>query len=320
MEGQSSRSSPPVPSPSPSPPSPPSKTSSSRAGDSPPDAPRRTGMHNDVLRPVPPPKEDEIRPLGQGHTFTYAPKPRPADLPARSSSSSQSPPPAPPRSRSRSRSIRAASVEDFASAAESPVARDARDEPDAQFALEELADDYDGARADSDSDGGLSVIRPDQYEDAHSERATSAQSARRDDDGDVRTQMLADDFEHLDCYSSYERGAWLRQQRLAQRKNRLSLGSIHKRTFSQSIGSDTDDEDIRPENASEAGSSASGLRRLRRKTGDRSSLLLDDSSQRIVEMDEPDSEKEDRGGGPDPEIAGETLPDCDTGMDVDSTG
>ena len=65
---------------------------------------------------------------------------------------------------------------------------------------------------------------------------------------------------------------------------------MQKRSLAQSIGSDTDDEDIQPvfEGANEAGSSA---RRLRRKVAgeERSSLIFDDPPERIEELEEPES-------------------------------
>ncbi len=68
---------------------------------------------------------------------------------------------------------------------------------------------------------------------------------------------------------------------------------MQKRTLSQSIGSDTDDEDIQPVtfDANDAGSSA---RRLRRKVkGERISLIFDDPPPRIDEEDEgPESVEE----------------------------
>jgi hypothetical protein len=99
--------------------------------------------------------------------------------------------------------------------------------------------------------------------------------------------MLADGLEKLDCNNhSDEREAWVKQERKKRRNKRLSAGSHHKRTLSQSIGSDTDDEDLQQFDANEAGSSA---RRLRRKTGERVSLIFDDPPQMIVELDEPES-------------------------------
>jgi len=59
-----------------------------------------------------------------------------------------------------------------------------------------------------------------------------------------------------------------------ERKKWKRRSSGTKRTLTQSIGSDTDDEDLQPvmlEGVNEVGSSA---RRLRRKVGERTSLIL----------------------------------------------
>jgi hypothetical protein len=152
------------------------------------------------------------------------------------------------------------------------------------FTIEELRESDN----EYDSDDDISVVHPDQYEDAASDlgRArTPAPAASDRDDHD-----LADGLEKLDCNNhDDEREEWLQQQRKLRRKKRLSAGSLHKRTISQSIGSDTDDEDLTQLDANEAGSTA---RRLRRKTGDRGSLLFSDPPQMILEMNEPDSDEE----------------------------
>lgn len=86
-----------------------------------------------------------------------------------------------------------------------------------------------------------------------------------------------------------QREIWLEQVRAEKRRKRRSSGSVQKRSLAQSIGSDTDEEDILPkfEGANEAGSSA---RRLRRKVaGERISLIFDDPPERIEELEEPES-------------------------------
>lgn len=89
-------------------------------------------------------------------------------------------------------------------------------------------------------------------------------------------------IENLDLEE--EREAWVKAKRAQRQRNRRSSGAT-KRTLTQSIGSDTDDEDLQPVTfeANEAGSSA---RRLRRKVGDRTSLVFDDPPPRIDEVDE----------------------------------
>lgn len=197
------------------------------------------------------------------------------------------------------------------------------------FTIKEIRDS-DDEFDDSDNEA-MSVVLPDHYSDAESVSGAAPSPIVPTSDLDAR--LLADDLAQLDC--SDERTMWKQKQRMERRKHRLSSGSIHKRTLSQSIGSDTDDEDLKPclvEDANEAGSSA---RRLRRKVGDRTSLIFDDPPQRIIELDEPDSGEEDaamRIGAPDvgadvvavEEVLMHALPyydeedDTDSMMEVDS--
>lgn len=175
-------------------------------------------------------------------------------------------------------------------------------------------DDFDTYSDDDD----LSIIYPSRYSDAASSPPRESWAGGV---GGVNAQVhypsppptdrrggdeLAEDFENLDCNhhkeeeEEVEREKWLRRKRQIARAKRMSSGSIHKRTLSMSIGSDTDDEDVRTEagyeeQATEMGGSASGLRRLRRKTlegGNRGCLMFDDPPQRIVECEEPESEAE----------------------------
>lgn len=155
------------------------------------------------------------------------------------------------------------------------------------FTLEEFGEsDYE--EWDSDDED---VIRPHQYEDAESDRAASVRSIPR---SEIDPRVLHD-FKNLHCETTEdEREIWLEQQRAEKRRKRRSSGSVQKRTISQSIGSDTDEEDLKPvtfEGANEIGSSA---RRLRRKTkGERTSLIFDDPPPRIDEEDEgPESVEE----------------------------
>lgn len=146
------------------------------------------------------------------------------------------------------------------------------------------------------------MIRPHQYEDAESDRAPSVKSITHND---LDSRMLSAGMKNLHCLETdEERELWIEKLRADKRRRRRSSASVQKRTLSQSIGSDTDDEDLKPvmfEGANEAGSSA---RRLRRKTlvGDRTSLLFDDPPPRIDEEDEgPESVEEVVEVGPDEE-------------------
>jgi hypothetical protein len=132
--------------------------------------------------------------------------------------------------------------------------------------------------------GDEDVIRPYQYEDADSEKAQSVKSSggRRKSDLDPR---ILDGIRDLGCGAQEDaHEAWVKAERQRKKWKRRSSGT--KRTLTQSIGSDTDDEDLQPvmfDGANEAGSSA---RRLRRKVGERSSLIFDDPPPRIEEVDE----------------------------------
>ena len=262
----------------------------------------RHGMRN-FSRPLPP-THDEIRPLGQGHNFTYIPQVRLEDLSPRSSTSSSS---QSSRSNSPVRSIDSGEHVNVTQHSEiqSPLHHSTRSLIPANFILSSL---HDTDSSDSDDDD-LSVILPDHYSDAASSRPVSVHSDNSEHSpptpapADAKATRLADEFELLACAPRDDHEAWVAKQRLLKRMKRLSSGSIHKRTLSQSIGSDTDDEDIKPYEANEIVASASGLRRLRRKTGERLSLIFDDPPQRIVECDEPESGED--------EVVQERIPDME---------
>ncbi|OBT61738.1 hypothetical protein VE03_09170 [Pseudogymnoascus sp. 23342-1-I1] len=284
-------------------------TSSFPLGGGPPHPTTRNGMRN-FSRPLPP-THDEIRPVGQGHNFTYIPQVRLEDLSPRSSTSSS-------RSSSPASARSIASTSDHPSVTQhasiqSPLHHSARSPlpTNPNFMLSSLHD----SDSDDSSDDDLSVILPDHYSDAASSRPPSSHSSSSSDSSshqhtpptpapaDAKATRLADEFELLACAPRDDHDAWLSKQRLLKRMKRLSSGSIHKRTLSQSIGSETDDEDIKPYDANEIGASASGLRRLRRKTGERLSLIFDDPPQRIVECEEPESGED--------EVVQERIPDME---------
>ncbi|KAG9243631.1 hypothetical protein BJ878DRAFT_110378 [Calycina marina] len=159
--------------------------------------------------------------------------------------------------------------------------------------VEEFAqEDYEAFDSDAES-----ILRPHQYEDADSERARSTRGSNRGSTKAVSPPRDLDPnilygISNLDCDSEVdEREAWLASERAMRRRKRRSSG-FSKRSHAQSVGSDTDDDDILPklEGINEAGSSA---RRLRRKVaGDKSSLIFDDPPPRIDELDEPESSEE----------------------------
>jgi hypothetical protein len=233
------------------------------------------------------PRDDEkIRPVGKGPHFSYNPSNvRIEDLSPRSST--------PSADLSSSRPRRSLSPDPYDSDRDLPK----RPESPFQmvyynsFTILEMGES--DIEQDSEDDD-VSVMHPDTYEDAAS--ASEAGSIVRPHTprksafiNDLDARMLAHDLEALEC-SDNERELWKRKRRMQRRRNRLSSGSIHKRTLSQSIGSSTDEEDLQPQHVdvSEAGSSA---RRLRRKmAGERTSLIFDEQPQRIIEEHEPESE------------------------------
>lgn len=133
--------------------------------------------------------------------------------------------------------------------------------------------------------GDEDVIRPYQYEDADSEKAQSVKSSGGRSKTEIDLSLL-DGFKDLGCGNEEEdeHEAWVQRERARKKWKRRSSGT--KRNLAQSIGSDTDDEDLQPvmlEGVNEVGSSA---RRLRRKVGERTSLIFDDPPARIDEEDE----------------------------------
>jgi len=145
------------------------------------------------------------------------------------------------------------------------------------FTLEEFdEDDYEAFDSDA-----ASIIRPFQYEDAESDRARSVK------EGDLDPGILHGIRDLHFNSDEAEMQAYLERRREEKRRKRRSSGSVQKRSLAQSIGSDTDNEDLQPVlfDANEAGSSA---RRLRRRVGERSSLIFDDPPARIEELEEPE--------------------------------
>ncbi|KAK4124311.1 hypothetical protein N657DRAFT_571210 [Parathielavia appendiculata] len=169
-----------------------------------------------------------------------------------------------------------------------PEARIGRIVTQTELIVEELSDfgDSDGERP--------GVVRPCAIEYAESDRSRSTSRNRPEID-----QKMMYNLGNLNCSDGSSESdldpdevhAFLIKRRAERRRQRMSSGSIGKRTISESIGSDTDREDIRSFlGAEEAGSSA---RRLRRRVGDRHSLQFQDPPPpRIDELDEPNSSED----------------------------
>lgn len=164
-------------------------------------------------------------------------------------------------------------------------------EDDTSFTVEELSD-----FADSD-DERVGVIRPDYIEYAESNRSRSRSRNRREIDPRVMYNLnnltcnASDDSDETDLDETEYR-EFLTKRREEKRRRRMTSGSsVGKRTITESIGSDTDREDLKPWlGMDDSGSSA---RRLRRRVGDRRSLqFTDPPPPRIDEMDEPNSSED----------------------------
>ncbi|KAH9213693.1 hypothetical protein DL95DRAFT_524350 [Leptodontidium sp. 2 PMI_412] len=146
------------------------------------------------------------------------------------------------------------------------------DSMEANFTIEELREcDFE----DIDEDD---IIWPTSYSDAEESDPGVAQDPSPAP-VDIQCDIEADDQDDYDVF--------LQKRMSRNRRWRRSAGSVSKRTLSQSIGSDTDDEDIQPPTFLDASHPGSSARRLRRKMGERTSLIFDDPPPRIDEMDEP---------------------------------
>lgn len=146
---------------------------------------------------------------------------------------------------------------------------------------------------DSD-DERVGVIRPHAIEYAESDRSRSRSRNPPEIDQTIMQHLgnlNCSDESDLSDIDTVEYQDILLKRREQRRHKRMTSGSIGKRTISESIGSDTDREDLKAFlGAEEVGSSA---RRLRRKTGDRRSLLFQDPPPpRIEELEEPDSSED----------------------------
>lgn len=273
---------------------------------------------------------DEIRAVGEGYAFCYEPRVRGGDLSPRSTRTAGSGPFVP-------RSLSGGSEE---GSDEEDDDDDENDEDDDEseyvriptiesptkpptnqvlvdFTLIEMSEHSSTSSSEADSETSseteetaLSILLPSRYSSASSRRSSSStHSTPSCHSQHSATHTLAADFSNLDCSATLaSRDAWIKTQRALKRTKRLSSGSIHKRTLSMSIGSDTDDEDLGPYECEIPGLSASGLRRIRRKTGEmheeglrlglglgmRGSLIFEDPPQRIVECEEPTSEEGER--------------------------
>lgn len=142
---------------------------------------------------------------------------------------------------------------------------------DFEIVIEELPDD------DPRYMNRSGILHPDDCEDADSERAPSLS---RNVEADMVKQL-----EELHCDDEDQKKEQL--QRWKEKKKRWSQKS--KRTFSESCGSDKDDEDTKSLDFNEVGASARRVKRRISGTNDRMSLVFDDPPpDHITEVDESD--------------------------------
>ncbi|KAK3376754.1 hypothetical protein B0T24DRAFT_228393 [Lasiosphaeria ovina] len=226
------------------------------------------------------------RPADRGPNFSHPRPVRPEQLSPRSptssipsSSDSEGDSASPPRSVTSQRAKTAPLA---------PQARTGRVVTHAAFTVEEMSD-----FGDSD-DERVGVIRPHAIEYAESDRSRSRSRNPPEIDQTIMQHLgnlNCSDESDLSDIDTVEYQDILLKRREQRRHKRMTSGSIGKRTISESIGSDTDREDLKAFlGAEEVGSSA---RRLRRKTGDRRSLLFQDPPPpRIEELEEPDSSED----------------------------
>ncbi|CAP64670.1 uncharacterized protein PODANS_5_9430 [Podospora anserina S mat+] len=170
-------------------------------------------------------------------------------------------------------------------------------ETDSNFVIEELSDFAD---SDDERDG---VLRPDYIEYAESNRSRSRSRTRRPAVID-RTFIFS--LHNLNCddesdetdLDEAEYREFLIKRREEKKKRRMTSGSIGKRTISESIGSDTDLEDLKPWLGPNSSEDQTGGRRMRRRVSmvdhhmrRRSSIFQHEArTSRIEELDEPESD------------------------------
>lgn len=157
----------------------------------------------------------------------------------------------------------------------------------ATFVVEEMGNFED------DDEERCGALRPDHFEYPDSDRSRSRSRNPPEIDQTVMYKLrnldCSDESDESDLDDNDDYQQFLIRSRLERRRKRMSSGSIGKRSITESIGSDTDIEDLRAQylDASQAGSSA---RRIRRKLGNRHSLQFQDPPlPRIDQADEPDT-------------------------------
>ncbi|KAF2759985.1 hypothetical protein EJ05DRAFT_317836 [Pseudovirgaria hyperparasitica] len=204
------------------------------------------------------PPLEHIEPIGQGHHFNYT-RPQAQNTSARRSSVSSF-------AQASSPEPSDAGTQNSGLGIQKPLDRKASQD---QLIIEELADTTSSFASD------VEIVRPDNTEEVTSDHGH--------DDRDI----LLGGFRRMNCGTDDENVSGEQARRYRRKKKRWSAG-YYKRTHSQSIGSDTDTDDLEELNAHDLGCSARRLRRRVRGPGDRSSLTFEElPSFNIPEDEEP---------------------------------
>jgi hypothetical protein len=179
--------------------------------------------------------------------------------------------------------------------------------------------------------GEEEVKKPHQYEDATKDNTHSIKSTEHEAPGSTIGSGIKK--LHFDN-SENERQALKEVSQTAERLRRMRLSSGQESTVNQSIGSETEDGNLRPVELELANHSESGARRLRGKFEERASLMFDDPPPTIDEVGEESEScedvnmtdnEEDEGcqtfgeelphyGGPSSIRSGATYEDCPPGF------
>ncbi|CCC09630.1 hypothetical protein SMACR_03662 [Sordaria macrospora] len=193
--------------------------------------------------------------------------------------------------------------------------------------VEEMSDGSD----DEDENAGVSVIYPDTIEYAESERSRSRSRRHR---GEIYENVMHE-LGQLNCsdddstdIEEAEHHEMVRRQREERRRKRMTSGSVGKRTFAESMGSDSDREDPRDfkrlfTSAGEEPGPYCTPRRMFTRVGDRRrggvqvvSEPMPPPPPRIDEIEEPDSSNEEI--LVDESTWSRELPSYECVMDIDS--
>ncbi|KAL5452059.1 hypothetical protein PMIN06_006081 [Paraphaeosphaeria minitans] len=224
------------------------------------------GMGMGVVHNAQSPPLEFIKPIGQGPQFQFT-RPQSRGASSRPSTASVTCATTPQDS------------EDDDASDEESIHEDARqfrraEEEDISFILE-----YLDSEPGYDSD--IEVVRPDQFEDAKSDRSNS----RLDDHG------ITDEINDMHLTGDSSEDEELRQRMDRKKKKRWSDRMYKtKRTYSMSVEGDSSYSDNDP--CDDVDESARRLRRRVRGPGDRTSLLFEDGGfpniNNIAEVEEPE--------------------------------